>query len=343
MGSTDGSERLQTQRHERRPVPAPVEAVVQFGYPHDLVSSTYQQLLSAGSSGDVIHTGNDASTSNGCVTAALLLVSVEAAINSTVGASGSHQWSHQPDLPPVTVSEGTVSQNQTNDELQGDGSGHGTETPTPSSSPRHQDIVSDRRDHEGDSPANGVDYTPSTPTTTEPAQASSSATTVAGSSTTNGSISTTSTGIVSVSANNDAEVSPPETANTPTPVTTTITGGAATSSDDVPGSQHSDPERTTSTTLQTTTTPSHVVERGQTPADDKVRERRRQLERLRALRAENRRLKARNVCRQCHQRPVALTLLPCGHFLFCQECGSSFNACPVCKKTVLADVRTFVS
>ena len=79
-------------------------------------------------------------------------------------------------------------------------------------------------------------------------------------------------------------------------------------------------------------------------AEDKARlERRRQLERLRALRAENRRLKALKTCRQCRQRPVALTLLPCGHFCFCQECGSSFNACPICKKTILADVRTFVS
>ena len=78
-------------------------------------------------------------------------------------------------------------------------------------------------------------------------------------------------------------------------------------------------------------------------SEDKARERRRQLERLRALRAENRRLKARKVCRQCRQRPVALTFLPCGHLCFCQECGSSFSSCPLCRKTILADVRTFVS
>jgi hypothetical protein len=65
--------------------------------------------------------------------------------------------------------------------------------------------------------------------------------------------------------------------------------------------------------------------------------------RLRALRAENRRLKNRNTCRHCRQRPVSLTLLPCGHFCFCQECGSTFSACPVCRKTILADVRTFVA
>lgn len=87
-----------------------------------------------------------------------------------------------------------------------------------------------------------------------------------------------------------------------------------------------------------------VASKDSAVAEDKARlERRRLLERLRALRAENRRLKALKTCRQCRQRPVALTLLPCGHFCFCQECGSSFHACPICKKTILADVRTFVS
>lgn len=66
-------------------------------------------------------------------------------------------------------------------------------------------------------------------------------------------------------------------------------------------------------------------------------------EKLVALRAENRKLKARQVCRQCHQRPVALTFLPCGHFCYCEKCGSSFEVCPVCKRTILADVRTIVS
>lgn len=67
------------------------------------------------------------------------------------------------------------------------------------------------------------------------------------------------------------------------------------------------------------------------------------LERLRALKVENKRLRARNTCRHCRQRPVTLTLLPCGHFCFCHECGSTFRACPVCRKTILADVRTFVA
>ncbi|KAL8575792.1 hypothetical protein ACOMHN_004978 [Nucella lapillus] len=60
------------------------------------------------------------------------------------------------------------------------------------------------------------------------------------------------------------------------------------------------------------------------------------------LRRENARLKALRVCRQCRVRPVNLTLLPCGHFCLCDQCGEAFSECPVCLKTVLADVKTYV-
>ncbi|KAK7113289.1 hypothetical protein V1264_012601 [Littorina saxatilis] len=62
-----------------------------------------------------------------------------------------------------------------------------------------------------------------------------------------------------------------------------------------------------------------------------------------ALRRENSKLKARTLCRHCRKRPANLTLLPCGHFCLCAECGSTFDQCPVCRKTVLADIKTFVS
>ena len=374
MGSgMDGSQPLpQGQRRQGQPVPAPVEAVVHFGYPPDLVSSTYQQLLStSGSPSDVIHTtGNDATGSrtaeNGYVSAALLLVSVEANINF---ASSSLQSRHEPDLISLpTASEGTLTRCQNADDLEGDGgSGDGSdETSSRSSSPRrHQNVI---RDHESNSPASSLDpSTPSTPTMTEPTQwTSSAAPAAAGTSATgnttiptmpstgvSASVSSAETSTVTTApsaANDHSEVS--SSSETPTTTTTTITIGDAVSSGDAAGSQHRDLDGTTLTAFQvtatstttstatSTTTSSHVV---QTPADDKARERRRQLERLRALRAENRRLKARSLCRQCRSRPVALTFLPCGHFLFCQECGSSFSACPVCKKTILADVRTFVS
>lgn len=65
-------------------------------------------------------------------------------------------------------------------------------------------------------------------------------------------------------------------------------------------------------------------------------------EKLLTLRRENRRLKARQTCRWCHERPAALTLLPCGHYCYCERCGSSFQTCPICGKTVLADVKTIL-
>lgn len=64
---------------------------------------------------------------------------------------------------------------------------------------------------------------------------------------------------------------------------------------------------------------------------------------LLALRDENRRLKARQLCRKCQEKPVSLTFLPCGHFSFCVECGQGFQACPICHKTILADVKTFLA
>ncbi|KAL8587633.1 hypothetical protein ACOMHN_045322 [Nucella lapillus] len=102
-----------------------------------------------------------------------------------------------------------------------------------------------------------------------------------------------------------------------------------------------DPSQTTQRS-QNTEASTHVVVREKTLANDQTK-RARQLERLRALIAENRRLKARQTCRRCRRNPVALTFLPCGHFSFCKECGESFDICPLCRKSILADVRTYVS
>ncbi|KAL8612448.1 hypothetical protein ACOMHN_058576 [Nucella lapillus] len=64
-------------------------------------------------------------------------------------------------------------------------------------------------------------------------------------------------------------------------------------------------------------------------------------QKLTALREENELLKARQKCRSCQHRPVSITFLPCGHYSYCYDCGHKFGACPICHKTVLADVRTF--
>ena len=66
-------------------------------------------------------------------------------------------------------------------------------------------------------------------------------------------------------------------------------------------------------------------------------------QKLAVLRSENKRLKGRYLCKDCHDRPVSVTFLPCGHFSYCYECGQHFSACPICRKTILADIKTFMS
>lgn len=64
-------------------------------------------------------------------------------------------------------------------------------------------------------------------------------------------------------------------------------------------------------------------------------------QKVRVLRSENKRLKDRQYCRDCHSKLVSITFLPCGHCSYCYDCGQLFSACPICRKTILADVRTF--
>lgn len=77
--------------------------------------------------------------------------------------------------------------------------------------------------------------------------------------------------------------------------------------------------------------------------DDSELKSRRQLERVKGVKRENVLLKARQLCLHCRVRPVNLTLLPCGHFCYCMGCGATFNRCPICLKTVLADIKTILS
>lgn len=60
-----------------------------------------------------------------------------------------------------------------------------------------------------------------------------------------------------------------------------------------------------------------------------------------ALKRANELLKERQTCRQCRSQPVSITFLPCGHYSYCYDCGKTFSTCPICHKTILADVKTF--
>lgn len=66
-------------------------------------------------------------------------------------------------------------------------------------------------------------------------------------------------------------------------------------------------------------------------------------QKVKALKLENKHLKDRQLCRNCRVKAVSVTLLPCGHYAFCYDCGQSFTSCPICRKTILADVRTYLA
>ncbi|KAH3738027.1 baculoviral IAP repeat-containing protein 7-B-like [Dreissena polymorpha] len=48
-------------------------------------------------------------------------------------------------------------------------------------------------------------------------------------------------------------------------------------------------------------------------------------------------------CKICMERQVALTFLPCGHFVTCEECGSKVHRCPMCRTSIRGTVKTFFS
>lgn len=61
------------------------------------------------------------------------------------------------------------------------------------------------------------------------------------------------------------------------------------------------------------------------------------------LEEENRRLKDARVCKICMDAEIGTVLLPCGHFVACVGCAPSLLDCPVCRVTIKATVRTYLS
>ncbi|KAL8597787.1 hypothetical protein ACOMHN_004902 [Nucella lapillus] len=66
------------------------------------------------------------------------------------------------------------------------------------------------------------------------------------------------------------------------------------------------------------------------------------LSRCRRLLAENRELKRRQLCRQCRDTAANVTLLPCGHLLYCQDCASDQTHCQLCHREIMADIKTYL-
>ncbi|KAK9502252.1 hypothetical protein O3M35_011055 [Rhynocoris fuscipes] len=62
-----------------------------------------------------------------------------------------------------------------------------------------------------------------------------------------------------------------------------------------------------------------------------------------SLEEENRRLKEARLCKICMDSEVEIVLLPCGHLVTCINCSHSLADCPLCRQSIKATVRTFLS
>lgn len=62
-----------------------------------------------------------------------------------------------------------------------------------------------------------------------------------------------------------------------------------------------------------------------------------------SLEEENRLLKEARQCKICMDAEVGIVFLPCGHLVTCVNCAPNLEDCPVCRSTIKASVRTFLS
>ncbi|KAL8600020.1 hypothetical protein ACOMHN_057789 [Nucella lapillus] len=328
------------------PLPVCVEAVLQFGYSKDLVLSTYQQL----SRSREVQSGHEASGGEwghgptpGHVTAALLMTSLDAILErgSTYGHDGSHAAAYSQDSL-------SASARGVGNDLEADGSGDEPEALT--SSPRVFSAASDDSSRaERQVAATNNENTPHTPTEANtpilptPMTADAPSSTASSTGTFSGAESQVPTGSTP-DATTSASESNSSTASVSGQVSVSPASSSGVSGYSTVSQQLPEPRRSTSASSGHSEPPRvSVTGRESTSAKERDRERRRLLTKVRALREENKHLKTRQKCRKCRQNPVDLTFLPCGHFLFCHSCGSSFQACPFCHKTILADVKTYLS
>ena len=62
-----------------------------------------------------------------------------------------------------------------------------------------------------------------------------------------------------------------------------------------------------------------------------------------SLKEENKQLKQMQVCKICMDKYVSITFLPCGHLVCCEDCAKNMRKCPICRKRIKGQVRTFMS
>ncbi|BFZ21738.1 hypothetical protein BsWGS_24777 [Bradybaena similaris] len=61
------------------------------------------------------------------------------------------------------------------------------------------------------------------------------------------------------------------------------------------------------------------------------------------LEKEHELLENSRLCHSCHEKPREVTFLPCGHFINCVNCAEPIYTCPLCEKSILATVNTYLS
>lgn len=49
------------------------------------------------------------------------------------------------------------------------------------------------------------------------------------------------------------------------------------------------------------------------------------------------------LCKICYAEELGIVFLPCGHLVVCVKCSSSFSNCVICRKNILACVKTIIS
>ncbi|XP_071443953.1 death-associated inhibitor of apoptosis 2-like [Hetaerina americana] len=64
---------------------------------------------------------------------------------------------------------------------------------------------------------------------------------------------------------------------------------------------------------------------------------------LAALEEENRRFRESRLCKVCLDEEVGVVFLPCGHLVSCVHCAPSLKDCPMCRRSIGATVRTYLS
>ena len=58
---------------------------------------------------------------------------------------------------------------------------------------------------------------------------------------------------------------------------------------------------------------------------------------------ENQSLKESKFCKICMDNEINIVLVPCGHFISCDDCASCLKFCPMCRRKINVKVKTYMS